>query len=140
MTEPISTIIGALVSLFTAYTTYKVGMAQAAQNQQSAPDKTAAVQQGEEMIVPLKSAIQQHEQAREQEVLAAFVEDVAVDSEQFRQAMIDVAQRDQAFAAALQNIARIHGVVDQNGQVQINVEKGIGIGTMTGGTIHTTFN
>jgi hypothetical protein len=140
MAEPISTIVGALVSLFTAYTTYKVGMAQAEQQNKPAPEKTEAAEKGEQVIVPVKEAVQKHGGEREQKVLANFEEDPEFYGDLLKQAITDLAQRDPSFAAALRAVAQQTGVVDQSGNVQINVAQGQGINRMEGGTINNTFN
>jgi hypothetical protein len=140
MAEPVSAIVTALVALFSAYTTYKVGMAQAQQQDEPEPEKTEEATQGEQALVQVKDALQKHGGAFEQDVLAMFEKYPERQGESLKQALTDLAEQDDEFATALRNAAQQVGIVDQQGHVQIIVGQGQGINTMTGGTINNTFN
>jgi hypothetical protein len=90
--------------------------------------------------VPVKEAVQKHGGEREQKVLANFEEDPEFYGDLLKQAITDLAQRDTSFEASLRAVAQQSGVVDQSGNIQFNVGKGIGIGRMEGGKIDVDFN
>jgi len=75
MADPItvlSTVVGGLVSVFTAYTQYKSATKRAEDKQELPPAKTDEVMKGEQVAAVVETAIQQHGKPDEQTALAGY--------------------------------------------------------------------
>jgi Tfp pilus assembly protein FimV len=135
--EPISaTIITALVGLYTAYTTYKVGMAQAEAQGKPAPTKTEDVQKGEQVAQVVETGIQQHGNAEEQSTLPLYQANPARFESIMQDMMRDLARREPAFNQQLQDVAKQTNVAQTGGvrgEAHVHgTNSGINIGANTG--------
>jgi Tfp pilus assembly protein FimV len=135
--EPISaTVITALVGLYTAYTTYKVGMAQAEAQGKPAPTKTEDVQKGEQVAQVVETGIQQHGNAEEQSTLPLYQANPARFENIMQDMVRDLAQREPAFNQQLQDVAKQTNVAQTGGihgsSVVHGDNPGISVGVSTG--------
>jgi hypothetical protein len=138
--EPISaTVITALVGLYTAYTTYKVGMAQAEAQGTPAPTKTEDVQKGEQVAQVVEAGMKEHGDKREQRALEDFQEDPEWYQDNLQRALAVVAERNPTFAQQLQRVAEqtnvaqtggVHGTAEVKGE-----NYGQNIGANTGSVV-----
>jgi hypothetical protein len=135
--EPISTtIITALVGLYTAYTTYKVGMAQAEAKGEPTPAKSPEADRGEQVAQVVEMGIQQYGDKREKRALQDFQDDPEWYQNNMQRALAAVAKREPTFAQQLQRVAEQTNVAQMGGvrgtaTVQGN-NTGINIGANTG--------
>jgi len=136
--EPISaTVITALVGLYTAYTTYKAGVAQAQAQGQPAPTKTDKAQQGEQVAQVIETGIQQYGGGDAQAALTGFTQNPQMFASVLEQALANLAQREPTFAQQLQRVAEqtnvaqaggVHGTATVSGT---NYGQNIGVNTGT---------
>lgn len=137
MAEPISTaIITALVGLYTAYTTYKVGMAQAQAKGEPAPARPPEAEQGEQVAQVVEAGIEQHGNAEEQNTLPLYQANPTRFEHAIQEVVRDIATRNSTFAQELQRVAAqtnvaqtggVHGTATVQGD-----NSGINIGANTG--------
>jgi hypothetical protein len=114
--EPISaTVITALVGLYTAYTTYKVGMAQAEAQGTPAPTKTEDVQKGEQVAQVVEAGMKEHGDKREQRALEDFQDDPEWYQDNLQRALAALAERTPTFAQQLQDVAKQTNVAQTGG-------------------------
>jgi hypothetical protein len=103
MAEPISAVITGLVTLMTAYMTYRNEQAKIGQNQ-PAPEQPEEAQEGEQALQTVKAGIAQYGTPAEQNDLESFESDPT--SERRGRNLIatleELAAREPAFAARLQ--------------------------------------
>jgi hypothetical protein len=135
--EPISaTIITALVGLYTAYTTYKVGMAQAEAQGTPAPTKTEDVQKGAQVAQVVETGIQQYGNDDEQADLDSFLRRPERYADMMQRVLTDLAQREPAFNQQLQDVAKQTNVAQSGGVRGSSVvhgdNPGISVGVSTG--------
>lgn len=140
MTDP--TIIGAaisgVVSLLSAYLTYRLGIRQA--EQQAAPEKPddTTLVQGQHALELVIAGVDRHGDADEHADLASFRRNPQRYQETLAKVLTDIARREPAFAQQLQTFAQqaaiqasgVHGTVNNPGTITGNAA-GVNTGTMT---------
>jgi hypothetical protein len=131
-----ATVITALVGLYTAYTTYKVGMAQAEAQGKPAPTKTEDVQKGEQVAQVVEAGMKEHGDKREQRALEDFQDDPEWYQDNLQRALAVLAERNPTFAQQLQRVAEQTNVAQTGGihgsSVVHGDNPGISVGVSTG--------
>jgi hypothetical protein len=137
--EPISaTFITALVGLYTAYTTYKVGMAQAEAQGKPAPTKTEDVEKGKQVAQVVEQGIGTYGDENAQSDLTSYqrTPDVPRRQDNLVATLHELAQREPVFAQQLQDVAKQTNVAQTGGvrgEAHVHgTNSGINIGANTG--------
>jgi tetratricopeptide (TPR) repeat protein len=102
----ITTIITALVGLYTAYMTYKASVAQSQSKGEPAPEPTDEPKKGEQVAHVVESGIQQHGSNNEQLALRGFAQNPEMFTPVLEQALINLAKREPTFAQQLLHVAK----------------------------------
>jgi len=143
MADPsiIGAAITSVVSLLSAYMTYRVGMQQAEQKDAPAPAKLdeKTLTQGERVLEIVKAGVVQHGDTDEQADLASFERNPQRYQDALAKIITDIAAREPAFAQQLQTLAQqaniqisgVHGSVNVSGEGQVDQAAGVNTGTMT---------
>jgi hypothetical protein len=143
MADPatIGAVITGMVSLLSAYMTYRVGMKQAEQKGSPAPAKPdeATMKQSEAALTVVKQGVEQHGDDDERADLASFERNPQRYQEALARVLTDIATRSPAFAAQLQSLAQqaniqtggVRGSVNVSGQGKVDQAAGVNTGTMT---------
>jgi hypothetical protein len=137
----ISAAITGVVSLLSAYMTYRVGLKQAEQKGAPAPAKPdeQTLTQGERALEIVKAGVAQHGDADEQADLASFERNPQRYQDALARVMTDIATRSPAFARQLQTLAQqaniqtggIKGEINVSDQGKVDQAAGVNTGTMT---------
>jgi hypothetical protein len=101
MVEPISAVITGLVTLMTAYMTYRNEKARIEQQGQPAPKPTKEQQEGEQALQTVKEGVAQHGGEREQKAIEVFQDDPDLYRPALEKALVELATRKADFAALL---------------------------------------
>jgi len=146
MADPVTlgVIVTGLVGAYKAYADYKAASTKNATPQNSEdtpPQKSAPVTNGEQIAPVLKDAIERHGASKEQTTLQLFEEDPDTYEEPLKKVLIHLAERNPAFATELQTLAQQANIQTGGVQGSVNVSgdssiygptAGTNYGTMTG--------
>ena len=140
----ISAGITGVVGLLSAYMQYRVGMKQAEQKGEAAPEKPdeQTLQDGEKALVVVQEAVVKHGNEDEQADLASFERNPERYQKQFEQVLLDIAAREPTFADRILKLQPQVGNDANQGSVTINNSTITGnpTGVMSNSTINQTFN
>ncbi len=143
MAEPITiAAITGLVTLMTAYMTYRRDLAKGAADGSPVPTQTGDVQQGELVAQVVEPGITTYGTDDEKADLTAFVRNPDRYANQIAQVLSDLASRTPAFAQDLQHVAAQTNSVQTGGVTGTSTVHGDNLGqsfgVVSGGTIIQT--
>lgn len=121
MADPVTMghFITGLVSLLSAYMTYKVGMANAQRENKPIPVKNEEAVKGEKVALVVETAILQHGRDDEKTALAVYQQNPKLFETSLIQAIKDIASRSPEFAAQLAALAQQENIGSNSSQIAI---------------------
>lgn len=140
----LASAITSTVSALAAYMQYRVGMKQAEQKGEAAPEKPneQTLEKGEQALVVVQKAVAEHGNEDDQADLASFERNPLRYEAQLIRVIEDIATRDQAFANQILKLQPQVGNDVNQGSVTLNDNssvKGVVGGVIQGTKIDQTF-
>ncbi|NOK59878.1 MAG: hypothetical protein GFH27_549291n70 [Chloroflexi bacterium AL-W] len=140
----ISAGITGVVGLLSAYMQYRVGMKQAEQKGEAAPQKPEqqTLEKGEQALVVVQKAVAEHGNEDDQADLANFERNPGRYKDDIIRVIQDIAKRDQAFADQILKLQPQVGNKANQGTVNNtnSTTQGINAGVIDNSDIKQTFN
>jgi hypothetical protein len=145
MADPsiIATLVGGIVSAFTAYVGYRTSVDTAKAKGEPAPEKSKEATAGEQAAQVVETGIQTYGQQDAQTALAGFQHNPQLFAPVLQQVLVQIAERSPAFLAQLQGLTQqagiqpaVHGTVNVSGHGRTyGVTAGVITGSVTGSPI-----